>query len=319
MFYTTPNKIMKQTTNNIMMIEPVLFNYNSETAVNNYYQSNDLTLSNEKVQQKAHDEFSEFVSLLRSKGVNVFVFKDTTEPHTPDSIFPNNWISLHQNGEVFLFPMFAQNRRAERRSDIISRLQKNFKISQINSLTHYENQNIYLEGTGSMIFDRVNKICYAARSLRTNEIVLEDFCSKIKYELVVFSAFQDTNNKRLEIYHTNVMMCVANNYAVVCLDSIDSNTERLNVINSLKKTKKEIIEISESQANQFAGNMLQVSGDQDYLVMSKTAYESLNKSQIEQITSFNEIIYADLDIIEKCGGGSARCMMAEIFLPLKDD
>ena len=310
---------MKQITNNIMMIEPVLFNYNSETAVNNYYQGNDLTLSNEKVQQKAHDEFSEFVSLLRSKGVNVFVFKDTIEPHTPDSIFPNNWISLHQNGEVFLFPMFAQNRRAERRLDIISRLQKNFKISQINSLTHYENQNIYLEGTGSMIFDRVNKICYAARSFRTNEIVLEDFCSQIKYELVVFSAFQDANNKRLEIYHTNVMMSIANNYAVVCLDSIDSNTERLNVINSLKKTKKEIIEISESQANQFAGNMLQVSGDQDYLVMSKTAYESLNKSQIEQITSFNEIIYADLDIIEKCGGGSARCMMAEIFLPLKDD
>ena len=319
MCYTSTNKIMKQTTNNIMMIEPVLFNYNSETAVNNYYQSNNLTLSNEKVQQKAHDEFSEFVSLLRSKGVNVFVFKDTTEPHTPDSIFPNNWISLHQNGEVFLFPMFAQNRRAERRSDIISRLKNNFKISQINSLTHYENQNIYLEGTGSMIFDRVNKICYAARSFRTNEIVLEDFCSQIKYELVVFSAFQDTNNKRLEIYHTNVMMSIANNYAVVCLDSIDSNTERLNVINSLKKTKKEIIEISESQANQFAGNMLQVNGDQDYLVMSKTAYESLNKSQIEQITSFNEIIYADLDIIEKFGGGSARCMMAEIFLPLKDD
>jgi hypothetical protein len=170
-----------------------------------------------------------------------------------------------------------------------------------------------------MIFDRVNKICYAARSFRTNEIVLEDFCSQIKYELVVFSAFQDANNKRLEIYHTNVMMSIANNYAVVCLDSIDSNTERLKVINSLKKTKKEIIEISESQANQFAGNMLQVNGDQDYLVMSKTAYESLNKSQIEQITSFNEIIYADLDIIEKCGGGSARCMMAEIFLPLKDD
>ena len=319
MRYTSTNKIMKQTTNNIMMIEPVLFNYNSETAVNNYYQSNDLTLSNEKVQQKAHDEFSEFVSLLRSKGVNVFVFKDTIEPHTPDSIFPNNWISLHQNGEVFLFPMFAQNRRVERRSDIILRLKNNFKISQINSLTHYENQNIYLEGTGSMIFDRVNKICYAARSFRTNEIVLEDFCTQIKYDLVVFSAFQDANNKRLEIYHTNVMMCVANNYAVVCLDSIDSNTERLNVINSLKKTKKEIIEISESQANQFAGNMLQVSGDQDYLVMSKTAHDSLSKSQINQITSFNEIIYADLDIIEKCGGGSARCMMAEIFLPLKDD
>ena len=310
---------MKQTTNNIMMIEPVLFNYNSETAVNNYYQINDLTLSNEKVQQKAHDEFSEFVSLLRSKGINVFVFKDTIEPHTPDSIFPNNWISLHQNGDIFLFPMFAQNRRAERRSDIISRLQKNFKISQINSLTHYESQNIYLEGTGSMIFDRVNKICYAARSFRTNEIVLEDFCSQIKYELVVFSAFQDANNERLQIYHTNVMMCVANSYAIVCLDSIDSIAERLSVVNSLNKTNKEIIEISESQANQFAGNMLQVAGDKDYLVMSKTAYDSLNKSQIKQITSFNEIIYADLGIIEKCGGGSARCMMAEIFLPLKDD
>ena len=310
---------MKQATNNIMMIEPVLFNYNSETAVNNYYQNNDLSLNHKEIQQKAHNEFSEFVSLLRSKGVNVFVFKDTIDPHTPDSIFPNNWISLHQNGEVFLFPMFAENRRPERRLDIISKLKNNFNVTKINSLTHYENQNIFLEGTGSMILDRVNKICYAARSFRTNEIVLEDFCSQIKYELVVFSAFQDANNERLEIYHTNVMMCVANSYAIVCLDSIDSSTERLNVVNSLNKTNKEIIEISESQANQFAGNMLQVAGDKDYLVMSKTAYTSLNKFQIKQITSFNEIIYADLDIIEKCGGGSARCMMAEIFLPLKDD
>ena len=292
MCYTSTNKIMKQTTNNIMMIEPVLFNYNSETAVNNYYQSNDLTLSNEKVQQKAHDEFSEFVSLLRSKGVNVFVFKDTTEPHTPDSIFPNNWISLHQNGEVFLFPMFAQNRRAERRSDIILRLKNNFKISQINSLTHYENQNIYLEGTGSMIFDRVNKICYAARSFRTNEIVLEDFCSQIKYELVVFSAFQDANNKRLEIYHTNVMMCIAKNYCVICLDAIDEKKEREMVVRSLKDDNKEIINISEKQLNLFAGNMIELINDnKSFLFMSKTAYNSLNKNQLKKLDSHSNLIY----------------------------
>ena len=308
---------MKQITNNIMMIEPVLFNYNSETAVNNHYQISLLGISNNEIQKKALLEFKNFVKLLKSKSINVIVFKDTKAPKTPDSIFPNNWISFHNNGDVYLYPMFAKNRRLERREDILKSLNQVFDISSINSFTHYENDELFLEGTGSMILDRQYNICYAARSIRTQEPIVLDFCKKLNYVPVLFNALQDVNDKRLPIYHTNVMMCIATDYAVVCLDSIDDINERNSVINSLNRTNKEIIEISESQANQFAGNMLQLMGDKLYLVMSKSAFNCLNNNQINSIEKYNEILSVDLDIIEQCGGGSARCMIAEIFLPLK--
>ena len=317
MFNYAINKIMKQITNNIMMIEPVLFNYNAETAVNNYYQSAIKGMTSIQVQEKVLDEFKIFVDILRSKSINVFVFKDTYEPKTPDSIFPNNWISFHSNGEIYLYPMFAPNRRLERREDIISELKKDFEVSEIHSLIHYENESLFLEGTGSMILDRENKICYAAKSLRTDESILVDFCRKLDYIPVLFSAFQDVNGERLPIYHTNVMMCIAKDYAIICLDAIDNNVERSGVIKHLENNNKEIIEISELQANQFAGNMLQVMGDKLYLVMSKSAFDSLNDNQISRIENYNEILSVNLDIIETCGGGSARCMMAEIFLPLR--
>ena len=308
---------MKQITKNILMIEPVSFNYNAETALNNYFQKSVTNFSKSQVQKKALKEFNNFVKLLRSKQVNVHVIKDTIHPLTPDSIFPNNWISFHSNGEVLLYPMFANNRRLERRRDIIKKLQNEYLVSEVKSLVHYEDKSIFLEGTGSMILDRTNKICYASISLRTNKSIVLDFCDQLNYKPVLFNSFQDVDGKRLPIYHTNVMMCLASDFAIVCLDAIDSQDEKNSVINSLIKTNKEIIQISELQANKFAGNMLQVQGDKKYLIMSESAFNALSEEQIQKIESYCSILYSDLKTIEKFGGGSARCMMAEIFLPLK--
>ena len=310
---------MKQITNNIMMIEPVSFNYNTETAINNYYQINNTALSKEEIQQKALKEFKEFVSLLRSKNINVIVFKDTENPKTPDSIFPNNWVSFHIDGEIVLYPMYAKNRRLERRNDIIQKLRDDFIVKKINDFSYYESQELYLEGTGSMILDRVNKICYAAISDRTNKNIVNDFCNQLNFKPILFTSNQDVRGKRLAIYHTNVMMCITTNFAIVCLDSIDCNEEKDRVIDILNETKKEIISISEEQTNKFAGNMLEVEGDKKYLVMSKSAYSCLTENQIKKINKYCEILYSDLSTIEDYGGGSARCMMAEIFLPLKND
>ena len=308
---------MKQITKNILMIEPVSFNYNAETALNNYFQKTDANFSKYQIQKKALEEFNNFVKLLRSKQVNVHVIKDTIQPLTPDSIFPNNWISFHSNGEVLLYPMFANNRRLERRTDIIEQLQNEYFVSEVKSLVHYEDKSIFLEGTGSMILDRTNKICYASISLRTNKSIVLDFCDQLNYKPVLFNSFQDVDGKRLPIYHTNVMMCVASDFAIVCLDAIDSQDEKNSVVNSLITTNKEIIQISELQANKFAGNMLQVQGDKKYLIMSQSAFNILSEKQIQKIESYCSILYSDLKTIEKFGGGSARCMMAEIFLPLK--
>ena len=310
---------MKQITNNIMMIEPVSFNYNTETAINNYYQINNTALSKEEIQQKALKEFKEFVSLLRSKNINVIVFKDTENPKTPDSIFPNNWVSFHIDGEIVLYPMYAKNRRLERRNDIIQKLKDDFIVTKINDFSYYENQELYLEGTGSMILDRENKICYAAISDRTNKNIVNDFCNQLNFKPILFTSNQDVRGKRLAIYHTNVMMCITTNFAIICLDSIDCNEEKDRVIDILNETKKEIISISEEQTNKFAGNMLEVEGDKKYLVMSKSAYSCLTENQIKKINQYCEILYSDLSTIEDYGGGSARCMMAEIFLPLKND
>ena len=310
---------MKQITNNIMMIEPVSFNYNTETAINNYYQINNTALSKEEIQQKALKEFKEFVSLLRSKNINVIVFKDTENPKTPDSIFPNNWVSFHIDGEIVLYPMYAKNRRLERRNDIIQKLRDDFIVTKINDFSYYENQELYLEGTGSMILDRENKICYAAISDRTNKNIVNDFCNQLNFKPILFTSNQDVRGKRLAIYHTNVMMCITTNFAIVCLDSIDCNEEKDRVVDILNETKKEIISISEEQTNKFAGNMLEVEGDKKYLVMSKSAYSCLTENQIKKINKYCEILYSDLSTIEDYGGGSARCMMAEIFLTLKND
>ena len=310
---------MMQITNNILMIQPVGFRYNEQTAVNNYYQQVLDNLSDEQTQEKALLEFNNLVELLKNVGVNVIVIEDTKKPDTPDSIFPNNWVSFHADGTVGLYPMCAQNRRAERREDIFDTLvdEYGFKIKEIKDFSEFEEHDKYLEGTGSMVLDREHKICYAAISIRTDEIAVMQFCEEFGYRPVCFTANQSVNEERMAIYHTNVMMCVADRFAVICLDTIDDKDERKHVVETLIETGKEIIEITQAQNHRFAGNMLQVMGDKPYLVMSNSAFSSLNNKQKKTIEKYCPIIYSSLDTIEACGGGSARCMMAEVFLPKK--
>lgn len=297
------------------MVEPIAFGYNSQTAQNNYFQ---VEQKEADIQEKALQEFNNFVEKLRAKGIQVITIKDTLEPHSPDSIFPNNWVSFHEDGRVALYPMFAMNRRVERRSDILDTLRdEGFNITEVNDFSNSEKEEKFLEGTGSMIFDHDFKIAYGSVSLRLDEGLFRDFCEKFGYTPVVFHSFQNVGNQRLPIYHTNVMMCVAEQFVVICLDCIDDELEREKVQEVIKSTDKEVIEISEEQMHQFAGNMLQVQNEEgtQFLVMSQTAYKSLTKEQIEKIESYCEIIYADLNTIELNGGGSARCMLAEVFLP----
>lgn len=309
---------MKQTTNSILMIRPVAFRMNEQTAVNNYYQKVLDTLSPATVNAKAQEEFDAFVQKLRLVGVNVIVVDDTSKPDTPDSIFPNNWISFHENGDVVLYPMFAENRRLERREDILDILEdKGFRIDNILDFSSAEEDGFFMEGTGSIVLDRANGKAYCALSPRADEELFIEFCEDFDLYPMIFEAFQTVAKERKLIYHTNVMMCIGETFAVICADAIDDNKERKMVLGSLKSDEKEIILITEDQVNNFAGNMLEVRGTDDrrYLVMSTSAHQSLTKKQIEKLEEHATILSSSLDTIEACGGGSARCMMAEIFLP----
>jgi len=312
---------MNQTTNSILMIRPVAFRMNEQTAVNNYYQKVLDNLLPATVNAKAQEEFDAFVKKLKSVGVNVIVIEDTIQPDTPDSIFPNNWISFHENGAVVLYPMFAENRRPERREDILDILEDNgFVINEIMDYTSAEEDGFYLEGTGSLVLDRENGKAYCALSPRADEELFIEFCEDFEFSPIVFEAFQTIDGERKLIYHTNVMMCIGDTFAVICADCIDDKKERKMVLESLQGDDKEIILITEAQVNNFAGNMLEVLGadDRRYLVMSNSAYQSLTKKQIAQIEEHVTILSSNLDTIEACGGGSARCMMAEIFLPKEE-
>ena len=301
-----------QTTDTVLMIQPVAFGYNEQTAVNNYFQ----VQQEGNVQEKALREFNSFVEKLRSEGITVITIKDTIEPKTPDSIFPNNWVSFHRDGKVVLYPMFAENRRLERRQDILDQIKSQFKVEEIIDLSASERDNHFLEGTGSMIFDHDNKIAYGSVSLRLDEDLFRKFCAEFGFSPVVFHSYQTAGDERLPIYHTNVMMCVANKFVVICLDCIDDELEREKVIETIKNSGKELIEISEEQMQNFAGNMLQVHNNlgKKFLVMSQSAYRSLKPEQVAAIEKYCEIIYSDLETIETNGGGSARCMLAEVFL-----
>lgn len=308
---------MQQTTDTILMIRPVNFRMNEQTAVNNYFQE-DIDLKNAEINSKAQQEFDVFVDKLRAVGINVIVESDDKLMDTPDSIFPNNWVSFHGNGDIAIYPMFAENRRKERREEVFIRLEaEGFKIENIVDYTSAEDEGVFLEGTGSLLLDRVNAKAYCALSPRVDEDLFIEFCEDFEYTPVVFTANQTVDGKRLEIYHTNVMMCLAENFAVICLDSIDDKKERKNVAKHLKQDGKEIISITESQMHQFAGNMLQLRGkdNQRYLIMSQAAYDSLTPNQINAIEKHCPILSSSLETIETCGGGSARCMMAEVFLP----
>ncbi len=302
-----------QTTSHLLMIKPVAFDFNAETAVNNAFQQQG---SNANAQQKAEAEFDGFVQKLTAAGIDVTVVQDTAEPHTPDSIFPNNWISFHTDGSIVLYPMYAVNRRAERKQHVLDTIAAKFEVKNTIDFTANENDNRFLEGTGSMVLDREHKIAYACLSPRTDKTVFEEWCSKMNYRPCSFYSVDENGG---EIYHTNVMMCVADDYVVICLDSIRNVVERDNVFDTIIESGKSVVEISYSQMNRFAGNMLQVQNKegQRYLVMSSQAYNALNAEQIAELESYNPIIHSDLTTIETNGGGSARCMMAEVFLPVK--
>lgn len=300
------------------MIRPVAFRMNEQTAVNNYYQKVLDGLLPSTVNAKAQQEFDAFVAKLRAVGVEVIVVDDVLNPDTPDSIFPNNWISFHENGDVALYPMFAENRRLERREDILDILEEEgFIINNIMDYTSAEEDGFYLEGTGSLVLDRENGKAYCALSPRADEELFIEFCEDFEFTPVIFEAFQTVNKERKLIYHTNVMMCLGETFAVICADAIDDKKERKMVLESLRGDEKEVVLITEAQVNNFAGNMLEVKGTDDrrYLVMSASAHQSLTKKQIAQLEEHVTILSSSLDTIEACGGGSARCMMAEIFLP----
>lgn len=309
--------MMQQITNTVLMVRPVGFRMNEETAVNNYFQE-DLQLKNDEINKQAQVEFDSLVNKLRDVGVNVVVVDDILENDTPDSIFPNNWVSFHEDGNAVVYPMFALNRRRERRMEIFEVLEtQGFKIKDVVDYTQAEAEELFLEGTGSMILDRTNQKAYCSLSPRADEDLLIEFCEDMEFTPVIFTAYQDVGGHRKPIYHTNVMMCVAEEFAVICLDSIDDPKERKNVIKHLNEDGKEIIKITEGQVHEFAGNMLQVRGEDNkkYLVMSTTAHNSLTKEQKEKIEKHCEILSADISTIESCGGGSTRCMLAEVFLP----
>ena len=308
----------RQTTNTILMIRPVQFRMNEQTAVNNYYQKLLDNLSPSAVNKMAVNEFDAFVDKLRAVGIQIIVMNDTQEFDTPDSIFPNNWISFHNNGSIALYPMFAKNRRLERKESILKGVEKKgFLINSVQDYTNAEADSVFLEGTGSIILDRINRKAYCALSPRADEGLFIEFCEDFDYFPVIFSAYQTVAKVRKKIYHTNVMMCIGDSFAVVCSTSIDDKKERKNVLMHLKQDGKQIIDISQNQVHQFAGNMLQLKGRDEipYLVMSQSAFDCLESTQIKVLENHGSIISSPLTTIEACGGGSARCMMAEIFLP----
>lgn len=298
-----------QNTNIILMIRPAGFTYNAETAGNNLFQ---VAGNADNAQEKALKEFDAFVEKLRENNIQVTVIDDTPEPHTPDSIFPNNWISFHENATAVLYPMFAENRRAERKQHVKEIIHQNFKKENFIDLTIYEKENLFLEGTGSMVLDRENKIAYACLSPRTSKELVDVFCEKMGYTSCCFEA---KDEKGFGIYHTNVMMCVGDKFVVLCLDCITDELEKKRVIKTIEATWKEIIPITYKQMNSFAGNMLQLktSKKEKILIMSEQAYQSLTQQQVDALKKYSKIIYADLKTIEANGGGSARCMIAEVY------
>jgi hypothetical protein len=295
------------------MIRPVNFGFNEETAGSNAFQNRNADKTG--IKQKARQEFDAMVKVLCENGVDVIIIEDTPEPYTPDSIFPNNWVSFHADGGVFLYPMQAENRRLERREDIINQLEDRFVVKHVIDLSRYESENKFLEGTGSMVLDRENKIAYACISPRTDRELLALFCEKTGYKEVSFHAFDEYHQA---IYHTNVLMCIGSKFAVVCLDSITDEDEKNAIVTILKLTHKEIITISFNQMNNFAGNMLEVKNKdgENLIVMSQSAFNALDQSQKSELNKYGKLVYADIKTIESNGGGSARCMMAEVHLPV---
>jgi hypothetical protein len=294
----------------LLMVRPYQFYFNQQTAANNFFQSN---INIENANELAIAEFDAMVEKLRAHQIKVNVVQDTKDPSTPDSIFPNNWVSTHTNGTLCLYPMFAENRRAERKSTVINFLQSNYKIENTLDLTDLEKEGIFLEGTGSMVLDHQNKLAYGCLSERLDKNAFNEWCDKMQFKAIAFKAVDD---KAQPIYHTNVMMCMGDQFVVICSDSIPNEQERQMLLDSFAQTNKEVIEISQDQLNHFAGNMLQVFDitEKPHLIMSEQAYKSLHTAQLKSLEKYNPLLPISIPTIEALGGGSTRCMMAEIYL-----
>lgn len=301
-------------TNTVLMIRPTRFGFNHQTAVDNAFQQASNSLDATQTQQAALNEFDSLVSLLNDNGVDVITISDKKNSSTPDSIFPNNWISSHQSGELFLYPMYAENRRREVRQDIIKQLKSKFGFKTVTDWTNKVNQKQFLEGTGSLVLDRKNQVAYAALSERTNLELAQRWAAQLNYELVSFEANDDDGQA---IYHSNVLMSVAEHFAVVCFECLPNQFEREQLKSSLSKHDKQVIELSFEQIKQFAGNALELKSleSEHLFVMSQSAFDSLTNSQKQQIEQFSKILSAPIPTIESNGGGSVRCMIAEIFKP----
>ncbi|PZP50381.1 MAG: amidinotransferase [Pseudopedobacter saltans] len=306
---------MEQVTSHILMVRPAHFGFNTETAENNVFQGQ-VSLSHDEIQAKAVLEFDLFVQQLRDIGIEIIVVEDTENPIKPDAVFPNNWFCTLHDGSFYLFPMFAPNRRLERRPDIIAMLQTDFNIAKVEDWSDFEKENGILEGTGSVVFDHLNKQLFACLSPRTNEMLVEKFAKQLGYKPIIFTA---EDEQGLLIYHTNVMMHIGIDYAVICLDTIHDKNEKEEVLECLAMNERKIVVISLEQMHQYAGNMLQVKNNlgQLFTILSKAALRCLSEIQKSIIQESSKLMPMDIGVIETVGGGSARCMMAEIFLSKK--
>ena len=307
----------KQCANTLLMVRPANFGYNPETADNNVFQTNNDSLSIREIADRAMKEFDELLNRLKAASIDVVVIEDSVQPKKTDAVFPNNWFTTHDDGRIILYPMYSPNRRLERRADIIDYLEESYEVSEVKNYTSHEDKGVILEGTGSMIIDRPNKIIYACLSQRTDQRLLDKLSAELGgYEVIGFVAVDDQD---VPYYHTNVIMTLGDDLAIICLESIADPTERARVEEKLKSTGKVIVDISRSQVLKYCGNMLQVNNTkgEQYMVMSQSARDNLTPSQISQIESYVTILSSPIDIIEEYGGGSARCMLAELFLAPK--
>ena len=302
---------LKHFTNRVLMVRPAAFGYNNETAESNAFQ-NQVALSRGEILHQALIEFDGAVEILRDAGVEVFVAQDTPFPEKPDAVFPNNWISFHSNGELILYPMEARNRRCERRLELVVELQQKLNFSQVFDLSSFEEKSMFLEGTGSVVFDHENKNAYAAISSRTNEEVLNELCAHLKYDPISFHAEDELGQA---IYHTNVIMCVGTDFVVICLEAIATESERLLMLESIRNSGKVVLDTSMNQLKNFAGNMLVLKNREEeaLLVLSATARRNLNQDQLTFLSERVGLVVLPIETIETIGGGSARCMLAEIF------
>lgn len=305
---------MKQTTHTVLLISPTSFGFNPETAQSNVFQ-HDIHLAKKVIQHGAQKEWERVCEMLVREKIHVIVVMDTPTPIKPDALFPNNWISTLEDGTIILYPLLAHNRRTEKRLDLVHQLTLNYSVKNIIDLSFYEKQNQFLEGTGSMVFDRVNKIVYACLSVRTSIEPLEHLAKLLGYQVVAFHAFDHEK----PIYHTNVLMSVGTHWASICFDAIPDKTEREKIMAFFSKTGKEVVSLTHEQLEAFAGNILELESldEKKKIIMSKTTYDSLDKNQITSFTSFGDICYTDVPTIEQVGGGGIRCLIAEIFLEKK--